>query len=515
MGTLPKLVLKLRAAGHSRNSIAKSQGMAKASVIAVFDAADELGIAYGDVADKDDAEVYALLFPGKFSKESVFDEPDWGYVHRELGKVGVTLDLLHEEYAEGCAKNGGVAMSYTTFWRRYGEYVSRNAVTSHIDRKAGRSVEVDWSGPTMSLVVPATGEVVKVYLFVASLPYSRYDYVEPTLDMKQDTWLLCHVHMFSFFGASVPRIVPDNCKTAIVSHPREGEVVLNDAYREMAAHYGAAVLPARVGMPKDKPSAEGTVGNVATDIIARLRNETFTSMAQLKSAVAERLAEHNAEPFQKREGSRESVFLEEELPAMQPLPAAPYEISRWVYGRKVAANSHVSYGRNHYSCDWQRIGQRVDLRITQTTLEIYAKSGERLATHPLFPPYVSNGYSTRESDLPEGKVWREWDGDRIRKWAGRVGPACEGCVNRIFESVRFEEQGFDAALAILRMTRAYSAQRVEAACDIALGKVKSPRYRHVKAVLDANADKASAPEAAEERGGYVRGADYYSGEARA
>lgn len=400
-------------------------------------------------------------------------------------------------------------MSYTTFWRRYGDYIARNSVTSHIERKAGRSVEVDWSGPTMSLVVPATGEVVKVYLFVASLSYSRYDYVEPTLDMKQDTWLLCHVHMFDFFGAAVPRIIPDNCKTAIVRHPREGEVVLNDAYREMAAHYGAAVLPARVRSPKDKPNAEGAVGNIATDIIARLRGTTFTSIGQLRMAVAEKLAEHNAAPFQKREGSREAVFLAEELPAMQPLPAVPYEISRWVYDRKVAPNSHVSYAKNHYSCDWKRIGQLVDLRVTQTTVEIYSKTRERLATHPLFPGYVTNRYSTHESDLPEGKAWREWDGDRIREWAMRVGPACEGCVNRIFESVRFEEQGFDAALALLRLSRKYSPQRLERACAIALEKARSPRYRHVKAILDANADKAAAPEPVEETGGYVRGAGYY------
>lgn len=318
-----KLVLQLRAAGHSRNSIAKSQKMAKASVIAVFDAADERGIVYDDVGDKNDAEVYALLFPGKHSKESVFEMPDWKLVHKELGKVGVTLEMLHAEYAERCRASGGIAMSYTTFWRGYSGYVESQSVTSHIERKAGRSVEVDWSGPTMSLVDPATGEVSKVYLFVASLSYSRYDYVEPTLDMKQDTWLLCHVHMFSYFGASVPRIIPDNCKTAITKHPREGEVVLNDAYREMAAHYSATVLPARVRKPKDKPAAEGTVGNVATDIIAALRGSTFTSMSQLKMAVADKLETHNARPFQKRDGSRRSVFDEEERPQMQDLPSVP------------------------------------------------------------------------------------------------------------------------------------------------------------------------------------------------
>ena len=77
-----------------------------------------------------------------------------------------------------------------------------------------------------------------IYLFVGCLPFSRYSYVEPAPDMKQDTWLRCHVRMFEFFGGSTPCIVPDNLKTGVTRHPREGEVVLNDAYRRrMRAHY--------------------------------------------------------------------------------------------------------------------------------------------------------------------------------------------------------------------------------------------------------------------------------------
>ena len=97
---------------------------------------------------------------------------------------------------------------------------------SWVGRKAGRNMEVDWSGPTMSLVDPATGVVSKVYLFVACLPFSRYSYVEPALDMKQDTWLRCHVHAFEFLGGATPCIAPDNLKTGVTAHPREGEVVL-------------------------------------------------------------------------------------------------------------------------------------------------------------------------------------------------------------------------------------------------------------------------------------------------
>lgn len=71
-----KLVLKLRAAGHSRRTIARMQSMSKRSVIDVFDAADERGIGYDDVADRSNEEVYALLFPSRNVRQDVYAQPD-------------------------------------------------------------------------------------------------------------------------------------------------------------------------------------------------------------------------------------------------------------------------------------------------------------------------------------------------------------------------------------------------------------------------------------------------------
>lgn len=129
-------------------------------------------------------------------------------------------------------------------------------LTSHIERKARRSIEIDWSCPIMSVVDAEICEASKVYLFVGSLSYSRYDYVEPTLDMKQDTWLLRHVRMFDFYGGSAPRIVPDNLKTGVVKHPREGEGVLNDAYREVSSRTRCtAVKASPSGLMRSGPSS--------------------------------------------------------------------------------------------------------------------------------------------------------------------------------------------------------------------------------------------------------------------
>jgi hypothetical protein len=81
----------------------------------------------------------------------------------------------------------------------------------------------------------------------------------------------------------------------------------------MAEHYGTVVIPARPYKPKDKPTAEGSVGVISTWIIAALRNRQFFSVYELNEAVKEKLSDFNAKPFQKKPGCRLSAFEEENL----------------------------------------------------------------------------------------------------------------------------------------------------------------------------------------------------------
>lgn len=225
------------------------------------------------------------------------------------------------------------------------------------------------------------------------------------------------------------------------------------------------------------------------------------------------------DPFQKRAGSRLSVFEAEEKPLLRPLPAVPFEISRWVYRRRVQRNGHVVFERNFYSVPYPHIGRAVDLRVTDTTIEVFAGQ-ERLTSHLLAPIGVINDYRTHDSDLPDGPRFRHWDAERVREWASRVGEHTTTVVNRIFESVPVDEQGLDAALAVLRLTRRYSAGRVEAAAGIALAsRVRSPRYAHLRPILETKQDHHGddspwAEPAMAEPAGYVRGADYYAGGTR-
>jgi transposase len=511
-----RLVLQLRAEGMTGRAIAEAHGMSRRSVLAVFDAADTGGLSWADLADLDDAEVYSRVFPGRGVHESVFVLPDWERVHAELARVGVTLKLLHAEYVGACERQGGAAMSYDRFCKAYAGYVDVAGTASRVLHKAGATVEVDWSGKTMQLVDLA-GVTTPVFLFVGCLPFSRYAFVEPALDMRQETWLRAHVAMFEFFGGTVPRIVPDNLKTGVIKHPKEGEVVLNEAYRELAAHYSAAVLPGRLRRPKDKPSVENTVGHVSTWVIATLRDRQFATLPELQEAVREQITAYNREPFQKRPGSRQAVFAAEEKPLLRPLPTVSYELSQWAHGRKVQRNGHVVWARNFYSVPHTLVRQSVDLKITARTLEVFRR-GERVASHLLFPPRTVNEYRTLDAHGPAGGPHQAWDGERCRQWAGRLGESTLTVINRIFESVPVEEQGLGAALAVLRLSRKYGEERTENACRLALtsSSIYSPRYAHLAPILETRQDitgrRVPRFEAAEEEpAGYVRGPDYYAG----
>lgn len=136
--------------------------------------------------------------------------------------------------------------------------------------------------------------------------------------MKERTRLRCHVHMLEYWGGVPNRIVCDNLKTGVVKHPKEGEIVPNDAYEALGEHCMTAIMPAQVRKPKQKASAEGTVKDAATRVIAQLGNVEFTDFGQVRAAVAEELGEYNAHPFQKREGSRDSAFAGAEAPSPDP-----------------------------------------------------------------------------------------------------------------------------------------------------------------------------------------------------
>ena len=108
----------------------------------------------------------------------------------------------------------------------------------------------------------------------------------------------------------------------------------------------------------------------------------------------------------------------------------------------------------------------------------------------------------------------EMNSERMCRWADKIGPSTRTVVDRIFESVRIQEQAYNSVLAVLKLEKTYSGEALESACRKALELLHSPRYRHLKPILShpvtQNMEQQEAAPA-EDGKGLVRGASYYGG----
>ena len=411
-------IIRLTGLGFSQRDIMASCGVAQKTVVKVQKRAKELNLSWPLDDAMTDTELQRLMF----SKENKVSPnkriPDYAYIHKELLRNGVSKKLLWTEYMEGCRANGEEPLMYSQFCYHIQQDEQKRRATMHINRKPGEQVEVDWAGASATVIDPDTGEIIKAYIFVGVMTYSQYAYVETFLDMKQKSWINAHVHMYEYFGGVARILVPDNCKTAVVHNGGFKDQQINKTYQEMAEHYGTAIIPARVRAPKDKPNAEGTVGNISTWITAALRDEQFFSLAELNRAIRDKLELFNQRLFQKKEGSRRSLFLGEEKPLLAPLPATRFELSDWKTAT-VQFNYHISVDGMLYSVPYEYIKKKVDVKVTDTTIEIFYNHN-RIASHRRLKGR-SGQYSTITEHMPEDhQKYLEWNGDRFRKWAERI-----------------------------------------------------------------------------------------------
>ena len=371
-------ILRLASLGFSNRSIALSVPCSRNTVAKVLKMAQELKLCW-PLQDNQTDEVLEKLFYPQLNNRPQKREPDYDYIRKELLRNGVSKKLLWTEYMEDCRANGDEPLMYSQFCYHIQQDEQKHRATMHINRKPGEQVEVDWAGDPATIIDPDTGEILKAYIFVGVMTYSQYAYVEAFLDMKQKSWIIAHVHMYEYFGGVARILVPDNCKTAVIHNGGWKDQQLNETYQELAEHYGTAIIPARVRTPKDKPNAEGTVGNISTWITAAIRDEQFFSLAELNCAIRGKLEQFNQKLFQKKEGSRQSLFLEEEKPVLLPLPTNRFELSDWKTAT-VQFNYHISVDGMLYSVPYEYIKKKVDVKITDTTIEIFYNHN-RIASH--------------------------------------------------------------------------------------------------------------------------------------
>ena len=495
-------ILRLQSLELNNSKIAASAGVSRPTVIKILRRATAQGLDWHAAKELSDRELAERLFPQEDDKVG-YAMPDYAHVHRELSKPSVTLQLLWFEYCERCRESGEIAYQLTQFKKHYRDFAVQTKATMHIHRKPGELLEVDWAGQTAALVDSDTGEIIDAYVFVATLPYSGYSYVEAFLTRDQEAWISAHVDAYIFFGGVTRILVPDNLKTGIGKNT-PAEVVLNKAYQALAEHYGTAVIPTRVCTPKDKAAVESAVGIISTWILAAIREQRFFSLRELNEVIREKLHVFNHKPFQKKDGSRTTLFAQERIHLL-PLPDRAFELATWRIAT-VAFNYHIAVDEQYYSVPYEYIKKKVDVRLTRNVVEVFF-DGSRICSHVRI--HGPRGqYCTVDAHMPPNHQKFIWNGERFRDWATKIGSSAATVVEAMLTGCKVEQQGYRACMALLKLADQYTPERLETACARALFYTPRPNYKAIQAILKSGQDKAPSEPATSEFG-FTRGADYY------
>ncbi len=511
-----KEIMRQLLKGVSWNEAARSLGCSKATVAKCAAKMDEGRIDSERLESMTDAEVSGLFADGRSKRGEEYLEPDYERVCDQLARVPkMTLSLQWARYLD-CNPGGKRLYQYPRFCKKVGEYARARGLAARIAHEPGRTMHVDWAGLTASVFDPVTGGRSPAYLFVAVFPWSGWIWAECFADMRSRSWIQAHVHAFQAAGGVPDVLVPDNCATATDRRRRSDPVKVNDAYLEMAEHYGCAVVPAREGKPRDKGAVEKAVDLCEMWVLAPLADERLTSLDELNREVRRLVDALNAR--ERAEGSRDDAFFGEERAALNPLPGAPFELYEW-RRCKVSPDYHVQCDHMRYSVPHRLVGRTVDVRLGAASVAIL-DGGETVAEHRRLRGRKGQ-YSTDPAHMPPEHLEAQslWTREWFERRAGEVGPETKRLIGSVLDAHPIEAQGYVPCSNILSLSRRGRTAELEAACAKLNAFGGTATYTRVKNTMAAlRAEAASAPSARQQTGqvvdraehaGRVRGAEYY------
>lgn len=472
-----KDVLRLKLhGGLSHEAISRSLSISKGAVAKYVSLAAAVRLDWDEVAGLGEAELERRLL-GRGAELSKVVEPDFGRVHVELRRKGVTLTLLWQEYR--AAHEGQRTWGLTQFCEHYKRYTRtlRRSMRQH--HRAGEKLFVDFAGPTLALADGARGQV-----FVAALGASSYTYACVTADQSMRSWLASIGRTLQFIGGAPQLIVPDNPR-ALIADANRYEPRVNDTVLDFARHYDVSILPARPYAPQDKAKVESAVQIVERWIMARLRHERLADVAAADAAVAGLLPMLNERRFQKLDATRAGLFASIDSPALRPLPAQPWS---WATFRTVAVHIdyHVEIDGHRYSVPHALVATKLEARVSDGLVELLYR-GQRVAVHPR--SVRRGGYSTRDDHMPAAhRAHKEWSPERLIHWGASIGPHTGAFVAALLQRHRHPEHGYRGCLGLLSLGRRYGRERLEAACGLAI-ELNAIYYRHVRDILANGRDR--------------------------
>lgn len=469
----------------SDRKIATSLGISRGAVVRCLKRfkSSEITWPLPDVLTDEELEQGLYKIVKDASLESDIPHPNWKQLSIELSGVGVTRQLLWEEYIEEQPHG----LKYSQFCQSFRDYRKSLDLPYKHHYKGGEMSFVDYSGKSIHIINRFTGELILTELFVWTWGASNLTYFEFTRSQTMQDFIGSHVRGLDYFGC-VPKVIcPDNLKSA-VNKPNRYESELNFNYQRFSEHYNTAVVPARVRKPKDKAKVECHVLIAQRWVIAVLRHEVFFSLEELNIRARDLLEVFNNKKMQKLGQSRREVFNDLDKPAARPLPLNKYENSRWKVDVRLHVDYHFEIDKYFYSAPYALRKKLLNVKITENMIEAFYDN-QRVASHKRLRG--KQRFSTNKNHMPiSHQKYTEWNSDRILDWTESVGPKTRTIAEAMLCNKSHPQQAYRSILGIINLKKQYPLERLELACARALN-YHQYSYKAIKRILEKNLDQVS------------------------
>lgn len=460
-----KQLLQLHEQGKNKKFIARSLGISKNTVKAYLAKVALSPLSIQSLLTLDDPILEGKFHAGNPAyKDERFDhfKTNLDYFVKELGRVGVTKQLLWEEYRRDYPGGYG----HTQFCYHLSQQLVARKPSMVLQHKAGEKLFIDFAGKTLSYIDRDTREVVSCQVFVACLPYSDYSFVMAVRSQSIGDFLYALGCCLEDLGGVPEVLVPDNLKSAIVK-ASSYEPDVNRALEDFANHYKTTVIPARARKPKDKALVEDQVKLVYSRVYARLRDQQFFDLPSLNKAIKEKTREHNQTRMQQKPYCREEKFLADERHLLRPLPDQPFEL-KYYRELKVAKNNHIylAQDKHYYSVPYTHIGLTVKVIYTRSMVHIYTK-GEQIAVH--VRDYKQGSYSTDKEHLCSShRHYMDRSPDYYLGKAKLKSEELYQLIGHLFAQNRHPEQLYRTCDGLMNLQRKTDEKIFQKACLMAI-----------------------------------------------
>ncbi len=429
----------------------------------------------------------------------------------QLKDTGVNKMLLHEEYL----KEVPDGYKYSQYCFHFNNFIKRKDVVMHIDHAPGDQMMVDFAGKKPSYVHPDTGEVIYPEAFIAVFPHTGITFCYAVHSQKIPDFIECCVEAMQYFQGVPKTILCDNLRTA-VKRTCKVEPTFTDACYQLSHHYNTTFSATRPYSPRDKAMVERCVNLVYSNVYARLRGRTFTSLAELNKAIREKIDEMNNRLYKGSDFSRRQLFEQNERPVLKPLPIHPFLLKN-VSQATVQSNYHIELRsiKEYFSVPYIYCGKRVNVLWDNHSVEIYLDH-HRIALHHRTNRLIGR-YNTEAEHMPPNHLAiKEAKGlteDQLISRARKVGRYTVQAITKIMKDKTYPPQAFKSCNAILLLQKQYDKERLELACAHALIGTRVD-WATIKSILKTGKDKEPLlfnPEPENKQPGHdnIRGADHY------